>query len=78
MPVAVYIIVGIWLILQVPMAMLLGRYLRRVRRSYPRATEPSELHTVRAPLLAPASMHWSGPQEQSSSVNNEPIKKEWA
>lgn len=78
MPVQIYIIVGSWLILQVPIAMLLGRYLRRVRRSYPRVTEPRELHTVRAPVLAPDSMHWSGRQEQSSSVNKEPIKKEWA
>ena len=41
MPVRVYIIVGSWLILQVPIGMLLGRYLRRVRRLYPRVTEPS-------------------------------------
>jgi hypothetical protein len=42
MPVRVCIIVGSWLVLQVPIGMLLGRYLRRVRRSYPRVTDERE------------------------------------
>ena len=39
MPTWAYITIGVWLLLQLPMGMLLGRYLRGVRRSYPRVAE---------------------------------------
>jgi hypothetical protein len=49
MPTWAYITISVGLILQLPMGMLVGRYLRGVRRSYPRVPKRRKSHKQQKP-----------------------------